>query len=458
MKKFLLLFAVALMGLTSASAATDGQTYETKNGLKCANQWIMDRVHTRADFEASALTNTKTRTATVLNGVIYASHSEAKAIITGTDTIVQGTLHRYDVLTGKYLGDLDLTLDGKPYGGALLSCNQIGTDNFGHLWIMPYTSEKTADIPIYLVDTTTGALTLEGTVSKGDAILRVDFYDLVGDVTRADAECTIMAASTGDAFLYRWHAPKGGTFSGAFGSDPSYKVVQFYPQEVNQWSYGPIVKISLGADDDTRYAGDFFYVDGFQTPPALYDNTGSLIDSFESVDKDLVPEAGANGVAEFNLDGRDFMVYTKAQYLGDGHGCQTNVCEFGEDMAFAGMTKYWQLPADSLGKTSDTGVRSQSYSIWKTTENGEEVINLFTFKCYNGMGLWKIGKNVTSPSGGDTKKGDIDGDGVVNVKDVTALVNQITTGKTTEAADIDGDGLVNVKDVTALVNIITTSK
>ena len=54
--------------------------------------------------------------------------------------------------------------------------------------------------------------------------------------------------------------------------------------------------------------------------------------------------------------------------------------------------------------------------------------------------------------------GDIDGDGLVNVKDVTALVNQIATGKTTDAADIDGDGLVNVKDVTALVNLIVGGK
>ena len=51
--------------------------------------------------------------------------------------------------------------------------------------------------------------------------------------------------------------------------------------------------------------------------------------------------------------------------------------------------------------------------------------------------------------------GDVDGDGVVNVKDVTAVVNQIlaVTPKTA-AADVDGDGVVNVKDVTCLVNII----
>ena len=53
-------------------------------------------------------------------------------------------------------------------------------------------------------------------------------------------------------------------------------------------------------------------------------------------------------------------------------------------------------------------------------------------------------------------KGDVNGDGKVNVTDVTTLVNMIL-GVTTmdeSRADIDGNGKVNVSDVTALINII----
>lgn len=51
--------------------------------------------------------------------------------------------------------------------------------------------------------------------------------------------------------------------------------------------------------------------------------------------------------------------------------------------------------------------------------------------------------------------GDINADGLVNVDDVTELVNQIL-GTTTKTAtsDIDGNGLLNVNDVTDLVNLI----
>ena len=53
-------------------------------------------------------------------------------------------------------------------------------------------------------------------------------------------------------------------------------------------------------------------------------------------------------------------------------------------------------------------------------------------------------------------KGDVNGDGKVNVSDVTTLVNMIlgTIPKDLARGDINGDGNVNVSDVTALVNII----
>ena len=52
--------------------------------------------------------------------------------------------------------------------------------------------------------------------------------------------------------------------------------------------------------------------------------------------------------------------------------------------------------------------------------------------------------------------GDVNGDGKVNVSDVSTLINMIMgiTPMDQEAADVNGDGRVNVSDVTALINII----
>ena len=57
---------------------------------------------------------------------------------------------------------------------------------------------------------------------------------------------------------------------------------------------------------------------------------------------------------------------------------------------------------------------------------------------------------------GGTIPGDVNGDGKVNVSDVSALINMIMsiTPMNQTLADVNGDGKVNVSDVSALINII----
>ena len=54
--------------------------------------------------------------------------------------------------------------------------------------------------------------------------------------------------------------------------------------------------------------------------------------------------------------------------------------------------------------------------------------------------------------------GDVNGDGTVNIADVTALVdylvNQDATGIKTDAADVKADGTINIADLTALVDML----
>ena len=49
--------------------------------------------------------------------------------------------------------------------------------------------------------------------------------------------------------------------------------------------------------------------------------------------------------------------------------------------------------------------------------------------------------------------GDVNGDGKVNISDVTELINILLTGaEAPAAADVDGDGKVSISDVTALID------
>lgn len=54
--------------------------------------------------------------------------------------------------------------------------------------------------------------------------------------------------------------------------------------------------------------------------------------------------------------------------------------------------------------------------------------------------------------------GDVNEDGIVNVTDVTALINTILGNAHWTRVDINADGIVNVTDVTALINIILNEK
>lgn len=394
MKKILLSAAVAVMAFASASATTDGVKYEAVNGINMTNNWVLDRAHTPEAFKNSKLNGTtKTRTGVMNGGKIYLAQSEAQQVIVDQDTISQALVHVFDAKSGNYEKSIPVTLDGKPYG-VFLGINQIGVDNFGHFWVAPYTSEKTATIPFYQFDPSTGALTLIATFDKGDKIVRTDFSDVIGDITCKEAGCVFMAPGTQSETVYRWSCEKGASaFEGGFSGDNYYDVTNMYPESCTQWGYGPIVRMVLGTGEDDMYTGDLFYIDGFNSAPILYDTNCEIQGSFEKVDATLTPAAGANGVAEFHLGDKNFVTYAVYQY--DNHGCQVNICELGEDASLEGMKKYWQT--DSLGGTSDGGNRVHSLNVeYSKDANNNDVITLFSFKCNNGMGVYTISAGETA--------------------------------------------------------------
>lgn len=65
---------------------------------------------------------------------------------------------------------------------------------------------------------------------------------------------------------------------------------------------------------------------------------------------------------------------------------------------------------------------------------------------------------VIPEGGSDPLIGDVDGDGRINIDDVTALINYLLKGDTSsinlENADVDNDGRININDVTALINML----
>ena len=458
MKKSLLIFLLMLSAFTAAWAVTDGVNYEPVNGIKIVNLWIQDRAHTPEVWSNMPYCNTSARTAVLKDGYVYIARSNANTVIQGTDTLSQSVIYKGDATNGELVRELALTLDGEIYGGATLSCNTVGMDNYGHLYMAPFSSNLAAIQPVYMVDKETGELTLMGELDKGDALQRCDYIDLMGDITREEDECNIMSVGASSEYIYRWHADQGGDWEGGFDGDPYLAILDFYPETVTQWGYAPVAKMVL--EEEGNYSGELFYIDGFSTSPILYDVTGTMVDNFENVDPDFWPmDVGANGVCEFTLEGRNFIVFVAAQYTGVDEAtmvnkaCQVYICELGEGMSLGGMQRYWMVP-DELGAVSDGGTRVESMNVeYGVDAEGNEEVTLFIFKCYNGMAVYKIGTNV---SGGEQPgiKGDVNGDGEVNIADVNAIIDMILSGSMDAKGDVNGDGEVNIADVNAIIDII----
>lgn len=410
MKKSLLLSA-AMLATTPLFAATvtDGDTYAPVNDINCVNAWVVDRNHNLDAFNASKVgANKQARTCAVRNGVAYvASWAADDPEVTSTDkegnVTVQNaaTLYKYSVETGEYLGAIKLTLNGTRLTGTGVA-NQVGFDSFGHLWIsnMSFNTNFTQDI--YFVNEETGALTLAASLDKTtEDTARVDYCDVIGDLTGEKGACTVMAAASSSTIVYGWCKDQNSTdWYGYFEGVSHKSFTEFYPASAGNWSTGPSVKIVLGEGDDMYY-GNLFYVDGAASAPTLYNSTGAIADSFANVenakDKGLEQNSlGANGIVEFKVDDRNFIAYPIEQYTGSFGGCNVNICEVDADMSFESMTKYWMVPQSGFGTTSDGGNRYHGLNCETVTNaDGSQYVNLFTFKCFNGMGLYKIGKNVS---------------------------------------------------------------
>jgi hypothetical protein len=471
MKKSLLLFITLFTVALSALAVTDGQTYPEVNGIKIVNKWIMDRVHTPDIYVGSAIESQRARTATMDQGIIYVARSEERMVVVGNDTIMQSVIHRFSAEDGSQLEDLPLYLNGAPYG-RFLGVASIGKDSFHHIWVAPMTGGGDNEqhthqfVPIYMVDIETGELTLITELNKEETLNdtgwpRTDYVDVIGDLTLEQAECNIMtvAGATADPGLphiYRNHADQGGDWEGGFDGDYHIDIVNFYPDTKSGFSLAPVIKMIEIPDEEMRYSGETFYIDCFDTAPVVYNCAQEYIDSFEDVDPTLKPKSAPNGCMEFVLEGQTYFVYSIADMHGNGNGCQANICLLGDDVSLSSMTKCWKIPADSLGKANDSGLRVHCFAVdYGVDAQGHEEVTLLTFKAYNGMAVYKIGRNVDAAT--PDLPGDVNGDGEVGIADVNVLINLILDNNQDPNGDVNGDGEVGIADVNTLINLILQS-
>ena len=74
-----------------------------------------------------------------------------------------------------------------------------------------------------------------------------------------------------------------------------------------------------------------------------------------------------------------------------------------------------------------------------------------SIEAYETTSPWSIFTNIV----GINEPGDVNGDGGINISDVTSLIDLLLSGGEISAgADVNGDGQVNISDVTALIDYL----
>lgn len=416
MKKALLLAAMAA-AVMPAFAESEGVNYDAKDGYTFTNLWV----NCAAKGQWNSLKENQIpsfdyiATATALGDKIYVASSKSFVPVVGEDGTPgmglgdNGQLIEFDYNTGAYIRNIQLTVNGQPLTG-LLCANHIGTDDFGHMYLFGYmasTFDTTNGVPrplnIYVVDPATGACTLTATPALFDdssyANGRLDHIDVIGDITRQQARCVVMAAPSDPAdkrYLYAWAAEQGSDeFGGhlAGGDYEQLEVEECYPVSEGPWGGGAYVRIL----PDDEYSGSYVYIDTFTSLPTLYDTEAGMVASFaDVVEADpenpvFTPKQNPNGACEFTLGDDTFFMYPYEEYEPAPAGNRARITRYGEAGDMSTLAHMYDFPQIGMGTEKGAGRRTHILQARVLTDSkGKQAAQILTYKCGNGLALYQL--------------------------------------------------------------------
>ena len=197
-------------------------------------------------------------------------------------------------------------------------------------------------------------------------------------------------------------------------------------------------------------ATDRFYIEDFSINPGETKSVEILLDNeveYSAFQADLYLPAGlsvAQDAGDYLIDltsrkGRDHTISSKL--LADG-GIRI--------MSYSTSLKVYSGNSGALVSMSITADEAFTAPITISLNN-----ILFTTPLGEEVAFTNETCEVTLPA--VVKPGDVNGDGAVNIADVTELIDYLLNSETAidqGAADIDGDGIISIADVTELIDFL----
>ena len=396
----------------------DANAYDAVNGYRLTNKWVrsVKSEYGNITFENKGQLN---RGFAVVGDTIYVSGRESAS------TTAPAYLYLYSADTGERIKRMSLGYEATvPY----YPCNDVQTDHAGNLVISNLTlNVGTTPLVLLSVDKTTGALTKVASLTfSGLEESRIDHCAVAGDVKSGDF--SVFACPRYSTKLLRWQF-RGGKLT----SQQSVTMKGYAPSHATTSGIAP----QLYAQDE-----NIVYINGSGIYFTRYNFATGAIDGAFSTGSPMAPEGtNGNGGTAFTLGGAHYMLYPSGDF---NSSFNFNLVQNTTDTSFAGHQLMWCFPKRGLGNVNSDTWSAQCTAVPVSATDAM----LYLYVPGNGMAAYLLSKNV--------KFGDVNGDGNVDVSDVTALINMIlgTTPADLEVADINADGILDVTDVTALINEI----
>lgn len=343
---------------TMVPVARESYTYPVRDvhskNYSLENNWIISQVE--GNFgENKPGNNDMVRGMDVKDGIMYFINRETASLV------------RVDGATGEMLDPIRITdehlfkveQDGEWVSDVLLPYNDIHFDQAGNCLIGGCTY-GTHTFFIYEVNLETGVATevirerLYDNPNFLDNGYRFDAFGVYGDI---HDDAVIMAADANSWTVYRWLIKDGVV-------TPAEQIKITLNPEVDNYlavsatSFGTAPQI-FPQDEE----GSFFYVDGSNTLPMLFNESGDLIEDFASVPTGLVVANNSgeeinlstkpNGMIEFQV-GEEYFLLMAATHTVHAVPSTFALYKFADQgRMFEDMEPLWYFPTDGMGTVSN---------------------------------------------------------------------------------------------------------
>lgn len=402
----------------------DIDTYAKVGNMELVNDWVrsVKEPYENMAFDSNGLMN---RGFTVKGNRIYViGRSE------GSST-ANVYIDHYSTDTGERIKRVmvDNAVQGLYYPG-----NDIFQDNAGHLCISNLVLDvKSYGVTVYQVDPETGAVVKRADVTTTLPLTkRIDHCHVYGDVT--SSMFYVFGAMSSGTQVVRWTINNGAV------SATNVMTAQAYsPSSASHFNLAPRV---------FPVSPTQVYVKGSSTYVTLYNfSTGAIIDGMDGY-ADIKPaHTGSNGFASFTMGGKNYMLYPNSDH-GKEVGFTYKLVESDGGTAFANYHSMWTFPTQGMGNVNS--------STWEAPVAVEKGVNPNEMKLY----VYAPGNGLAAYTLRDASaiKGDVNGDGIVDIADVNCVINVILNiepaSKYEGRADANGDGIVDIADINVIINII----